>query len=139
MAFLGGINYIPVLVATLASFVLGWLWYGPLFGNLWLKLNGKNPKKMVSPKKGEMTRVMFLSFLGSLIMVYIFSFLISLIYVNGIFMVFNLAVLLWLGFFVCTTLLGDVLWDMKPWKLFFLNSAYWLVNLVLIGIILVSL
>ena len=36
-----GLNWLAILVATVAAFVLGWLWYGPLFGQAWLKAIGK--------------------------------------------------------------------------------------------------
>ena len=37
---ISGINFWAVLVAALSSFVIGSLWYGPLFGKTWMKLNG---------------------------------------------------------------------------------------------------
>ena len=36
-----GLNWWAILVATGAAFVLGFLWYGPLFGQAWLKALGK--------------------------------------------------------------------------------------------------
>lgn len=36
-----GLNWWAILVATAAAFVLGGLWYGPLFGQAWLKALGK--------------------------------------------------------------------------------------------------
>ena len=35
-------NWWAILVATLSSFVLGGLWYGPLFGKMWLRALGKS-------------------------------------------------------------------------------------------------
>ena len=35
------INWWAVLVATVLAFVLGGLWYGPLFGNAWMAALGK--------------------------------------------------------------------------------------------------
>lgn len=35
------LNWWAILVATLAGFALGGLWYGPLFGNAWLAAMGK--------------------------------------------------------------------------------------------------
>ena len=35
------LNWWAILVATGAAFVLGFLWYGPLFGQAWLKALGK--------------------------------------------------------------------------------------------------
>lgn len=31
------VNFLAVLVAAVSAFVLGGLWYGPLFGKLWLR------------------------------------------------------------------------------------------------------
>ena len=38
------LNWLAVLVATAAGFVLGGLWYGPLFGNAWVTALGKQPE-----------------------------------------------------------------------------------------------
>src|SRR5882672_5875115 len=38
------INYIAVLLATLSSMVVGFVWYTPrVFGNYWMKLSGVKP------------------------------------------------------------------------------------------------
>jgi len=34
------LNYLAVLVATAVQFALGFVWYGPIFGNLWGKMHG---------------------------------------------------------------------------------------------------
>lgn len=34
------INYLAVLVAIILQFALGFLWYGPLFGEPWMKMVG---------------------------------------------------------------------------------------------------
>ena len=36
-----GVNWLAVVVGTVVSMAMGALWYGPLFGNLWLRLIGK--------------------------------------------------------------------------------------------------
>ena len=36
-----GLNWWAILAATGAAFVLGGLWYGPMFGQAWLKALGK--------------------------------------------------------------------------------------------------
>ena len=36
-----GINWWAVLVATVAAFALGGLWYGPIFGKAWMDAIGK--------------------------------------------------------------------------------------------------
>ncbi|HWA87671.1 MAG TPA: DUF1761 domain-containing protein [Opitutus sp.] len=36
IAALGSINYLAVIVVAIAGFVIGWLWYGVLFGKAWM-------------------------------------------------------------------------------------------------------
>jgi len=43
------INWLAVLVAAIATFVLGGLWYGPLFGRIWRVAEGQT----APPPKGE--------------------------------------------------------------------------------------
>ena len=43
---LGALNWWAILLATVASFALGWLWYGPLFGRAWLAALGKSVEEL---------------------------------------------------------------------------------------------
>jgi Protein of unknown function (DUF1761) len=41
------INYLALIVATLAKGVIGWLWYSPLmFLRPWMRLSGMTPELM---------------------------------------------------------------------------------------------
>jgi hypothetical protein len=40
------LNYVAVLVTTLAGFLLGWLWYSLLFGKIWIAEMKITPEKM---------------------------------------------------------------------------------------------
>ena len=42
------VNWLAVLVGTVLSMALGALWYGPLFGQYWLKLIGKTEEELES-------------------------------------------------------------------------------------------
>jgi len=35
-AALGSLHWLAVIVVAIAGFLLGWLWYGPLFGRAWM-------------------------------------------------------------------------------------------------------
>lgn len=45
---LGSVNWLGVVVGMLLSMVMGTLWYGPLFGNLWMRLIGKTADELES-------------------------------------------------------------------------------------------
>jgi hypothetical protein len=42
------VNWLAVVVGTVVSMAVGFLWYGPLFGNLWLRLIDKSPEDIES-------------------------------------------------------------------------------------------
>lgn len=64
------LNWIAVFLAALSAFVLGGLWYGPLFGKAWLKLNGK-PED--SPMAGHPAKIFGGSFVLALIAAAVFA------------------------------------------------------------------
>lgn len=59
-----GINYLAVVVSAVLSFVIGSLWYGPLFGKIWLKEIGLDPKEL---EKVNMFKIFGTAFILTLI------------------------------------------------------------------------
>ena len=47
------INIWAVLVATLSTFLVGWLWYGPLFGKAWMSASGMTEEKVQQGNMGK--------------------------------------------------------------------------------------
>ncbi len=135
------INYWAILVCGLASMVLGFLWYGPLFGKMWAKLSGHDSDKMNAAKQMGMHTMYILSFISALVMAWVLAH--SLVFAESYLKISGLAAGLkggffnWLGFVVPITL-STVLWDGKPWKLWCLNSTYYLIQLLIFGAILAS-
>ena len=61
-----GINYLAVIAAALANFVIGGLWYSPLlFGPAWMRANGFSEEHL---KQGSPAVIFGLAFLFSLLM-----------------------------------------------------------------------
>ena len=135
------INYVAVVVAAVANMGLGFLWYGPLFGKTWIKMMGWSEKDMEAAKAKGMGKSYALMTLGSLLMAYVLAhayiFASTYMKVSGISAGLSVGFWNWLGF-VAPVTIGTVLWDGKPWKLWFLNSGYYLVALLLMGSILSS-
>jgi hypothetical protein len=44
------INYLAIIIAVVAHFVLGFLWYTPLFGKAWAKNSKWIPLKRLTQK-----------------------------------------------------------------------------------------
>lgn len=127
------INYVAVAVAAIINMALGFAWYGPLFGNTWMKMVGLKKEDVA---KTSMVQPMTFALVGALVMAYVFAHFVQLggmerTLGNGVMVGFWL----WLGF-IATTTLSSVLWEQKSWKLYALNNGYYLVLLVVNGAIL---
>ncbi len=133
------INYVAVGGAAFASMVIGFLWYGPIFGKKWMALSGITKEQIVASKKKGMAKQYALMFVGSLIMAYVlahaFVFASTYMKVSGVMAGLSVGFWNWLGFIAPVTL-GIVLWEGKPWKLWCLNNSYYLVSLLVMGSIL---
>ena len=64
MAMFEGINWLAVLAAALSAFLLGGLWYGPLFRRAWCRENGIDPD---SPPSGHPGKVFGTAFAAALV------------------------------------------------------------------------
>jgi hypothetical protein len=136
------INFAAIATAVIASFVFGWLWYGPLFGRTWGRLMGM--RMDARPDSKVMLRGMALSLVGAFLTAYVLVHSTNVWrpslwgagndqpdYVYGFFSGF----FTWLGFYV-PMLLTQIAWENRSWKLFALNAAYHLLNLQLVAMIL---
>ena|SRR3989344_4783699 len=130
------VNYLAVLVAAVASFLLGWLWYGPFFGKPWMKLMNFDKNSMKSMKLSPVT-AMILGFLTYLIIAYVLAGFISILNAATIVEGMKIAFWIWLGF-IATTTLGSFLWEGKSIKLYLLNNTYNLLNLLVMSAILTA-
>ena len=130
------VNYVSVLAAAIASFVIGALWYSPmLFGKMWMKLSNVSDKEMKKAKQKGMTKNFAFQFLASLVMSYILAHFVYYTQASTVFEGMQTGFWIWLGF-VATVMLGIVLWEGKPWKLYFIKAGHELVALAVMGAIL---
>jgi hypothetical protein len=133
------VNYLAVLVSGIASMIIGGLWYGPLFGKAWLRLSGISEEKINEVKQKGVTKSYLIMFIGSLVMAFVMAhsleFASNYLLITGVPAGLSGGFWNWLGF-VAPVTLGSVLWDGKPWKLWMINSGYYLVLLCVMGVIL---
>ncbi len=129
------INYLAVLVAAVASMVIGFLFYGPLFGKFWIALMGFTKEQLDAGKAKGMSKSYALGFLGSLVTSYVLARFVAYTGAGGISGGLQTGFWAWLGF-VATVALGSILWEGKSWKLYGLNMGYQFMNLLAMGAIL---
>ncbi len=120
------VNYLAVLVAAIVGMVVGFIWYSPkVFGKMWMKLSGVNPKD--KPDKINMVW----AFISQLVMAYVLALFVQAGNLNAS---LQTSLLIWLGF-IGTITLGSVLWQGKSWKLWFLNNAHNVVSIMVMAAI----
>ncbi len=129
------INYLAVLVAAIASMVVGFLWYGPLFGKQWVQLMNFDKKKIDATKKKGMGKTFAIAFISTLIMSYILAHFVDYTQAKTVAEGAVAGFWIWLGF-IATVQLGIVLWEGKPLKLYLINATHYLVTLVIMSAIL---
>ena len=137
------INYVAILIAVVANFILGFLWYTPLFGKAWGKEMGFDMTK--KPPQGALIKGMVIMIIGNFLMAYVLAHNIAVwnpvtwglpaSTESPMGMAFAAAFFTWLGFFLPLDL-NTIAWEMKSWKLFFINTSYHLLALIVVSLIL---
>jgi hypothetical protein len=132
------INYLSILVATVAAFMVGWLWYGPLFGKPWMALMGISPDHMNSPEmRGQMWKVLVGGFVVTLVLVYVLANLMIVVGATdaGIGTALVFGFWMWLGF-IATIMFNSVLYERRPLKLYIINASHYLVAVLVATLVL---
>lgn len=124
------INWLLILIAAISSFVIGGIWYGPLFGKAWMKEFGFTTEDL---KKRKLVKV----FGTSLILMLIAAINLAMFIGTDTNISYGatagfLAGLGWVG-----TLLGVIyLFEMRSFKAWLINAGYCIVSLTTMGAIL---
>lgn len=120
------VNYTLVVIATLAQFVLGALWYSPLlFGKWWMefmdctKLSQEELKKMQSAMGPFYLLQLFLTLFTTV------SFANLMPYINT-FSIYHIAFWIWIGF-IAPVQIGTVIWGKTEQK-FWLKQIFVMVT-----------
>jgi hypothetical protein len=133
-----GVNVVPVLVAAVATMIVGFIWYSPfLFAKAWMVAMGYDPNDKA--KTGEMRKgagkLYGMAFAASLVSAFVLAKIIEITTVNTAIYGMKVGFAVWLGF-VATVQLTDKLFGRKPAKLFLINTGYQLACYLVMGTIL---
>lgn len=133
------INVLAVVSATVIAIILGFLWYGPIFGKKWMAEAGITPEKLARDKAKGMGKTYAIMIVSTCVMSYVLShvlvFASMYLQTSGITAGISTGFWMWLGF-VMPVSLGSVLWDGKSWTYWFITAGYYLVALIFMGIVL---
>ena len=140
------INMTAVIIAVVANFIFGALWYMPLFGKAWAKemnydMNGPKPPASV------MVRGMVIMIIGNFLMAYVFAHNIAVwdpvtwsqppSSHTAMQNAFAAAFFTWLGFYIPQDM-GRIAWEKASFKLFAINTVYHFLSLLIAAMILIN-
>lgn len=121
-------HILGILLAIVATYVIGFIWHGPLFGKQWMKYN-----KMTPPKKKDMKFSMMLPGLAAnFVMVFVQSAVLGrsfeILLLPNIGYALLIATILWLPF-TGLAIVNSYAWEGKKVGHMCLDAAYYLVSI----------
>lgn len=129
----GEINYWAVLVAGIAAFMLGAVWYTALFGSMRTGLL-KLTEEQIKQAEKAMPVTLSILFICYVVIAFVMAAAASGWGIDSAAQGALLGVLLWLGFSVALGLTGHVS-SVNPLGVFLIDAGYQLVFLVMTGAI----
>ena len=132
------INYWAIIVCGILSIVMGSVWYGPIFGKLWMRLCGVDvnmPAEEMKRKQQEAMPLYVIQLALSLFQLFV------LVHLTGFTVKSGILSALWVwGGFVLPTTAGACMWnaDSNKMKLqrFLVQAGFQLVSFIVFGAIL---
>jgi hypothetical protein len=129
---LTNLNYLAIAISTVTYFVLGALWFGPLFGKSWLKLVGLS----VTEEDKKNALFMFAkTFILDFIITFSVAVIIHLLKPTTVSSALQVSILIGLGF-VVAPFLGNYMYAKRSMKLFTIEAGYHIVCIIIVSIIL---
>jgi hypothetical protein len=124
------INILAVILSAVSTFLIGGIWYGPLFYKQWMKENNFT-------EEGLKKRNMGMVFGGSLIIAIISATLLEMFIGKNAELGFALFASISVGLaWVAGSMGVTYLFEGKSFKLFLINAGYHVVSFLVMGIIL---
>ncbi len=137
---MGNVNMLAVVLGTLAFFVIGAIWYGPLFGRQWRELTGITEETVkAGPQPGQkpVWLIMLLAFLLEMVVVLMLGHNIARTNPAP-----HVIMMMAVGFgaLIMTPALGiNYLFQMRPGKLFAIDAAHFIVGMAAVGGVFIAL
>lgn len=130
-------NIILILAVAILNFILGMVWYGPIFGKAWARVMGVSvpTKEEKNAMMKKMRGPMVLTLVGNFLTSFVLYLSIS---VGDILTGIIFAVILWLGF-VTPVVMSGVIWDKMPRKTMFhkflIQAGFYLLSFLVTAVI----
>lgn len=122
-----GVNWLAVVVGVIGTNVLGFLWYGPLFGAAWMRMIGKTADEIESDPSMYLVTVVASAITMTTLAVIVATFG-AVSFVDGLFV----GALAWIGVGATTTFVYTT-FEGPPTNVWALHAIYQLVAFAAMG------
>ena len=123
-----------IIVGALVTFVFGFIWYGPLFGKVWMKMMNITPAQAEEAQKKGMMGSMVLSIIMNLVSAAVVSSLFVFLSPETLCDFLKIVFVVWVGF-VFPVHIGGSLWEGKSVKLTVFNALQNLISFKLLALV----
>lgn len=127
-------NLLAIFVAAAAGFLVGGIWYGPLFGKAWMNENGFTEEEL---KKANMLKIYGLTFAFSVLSAVFLGHLLAAVQA-GTRATMMISTGIALGY-IAPAIGTNYLFSRKSGKLFAIDAGYWVVFYAAMGLVFVFL
>ena len=125
-------HWLAIVLAALAGFLVGGLWYGPLFGKAWMKARGITPE---SAAGANMPLIFGTTFALNLVAAFMLDHLYQT-YDTPLGLHYSLVIAAIIGVgFIATSIGVNYLFSRQPRSLFFIDAGYWITIYLVMGAI----
>ena len=131
----GAIPWAGVLVAVVAQQILGFLWYGPLFGKQWMAALGKTPESMkADPNQPSMAQAVGGGVVAAAASSIAIAILMTMSQTPDVESGCKIGLVVGVGIMAAHIISGG-LYEGRPQKLTWVNVPYAIISLVMTGAI----
>jgi len=123
-------NILAILIAAALGFLVGGIWYGPLFGKAWQRAIGLSDDEL---KSANMIKIFGITFLFSLLSAVFLGHLLAH-FDTDFYRTMMISTGIALGF-VAPAIGTNYLYGRKSGKLFAIDAGYWIVFYAAMGLI----
>lgn len=123
-------NLLTILVAASTGFLVGGLWYGPLFGKAWMEEHGFTEAQL---RSGNMLKIYGLTFAFSVLSAIFLGHLLAFFDTNAR-STLMISIGISLGYII-PAIGTNYLFSRKSGRLFAIDAGYWLVFYTAMGLV----
>ena len=127
------ISYLGIFVGTFTSFIIGFLWYGPIFGGTWIQSLGL-PRRDVEKIQIRQQSLMGVGVFLDLLCCFSLACFINFMQARDVSEVLQLVFIIWLGFIVTISLNG-FLWEGEMFTFYAISVGHKLLSFAGMGVV----